>query len=71
MIAGASIAAALNGLEYAAIHKYDLFTKLHIITGSKVVSSRHYYSIVIIALFVNIYFTSAQSLCLRVVIIEL
>ncbi|VVC28873.1 Cyclin, C-terminal domain,Cyclin-like,Cyclin, N-terminal [Cinara cedri] len=35
VIAGASIAAALNGLEYAAIHKYDLFTKLHVITGAK------------------------------------
>uniref|UniRef100_A0A2S2PFH8 G1/S-specific cyclin-D3 n=1 Tax=Schizaphis graminum TaxID=13262 RepID=A0A2S2PFH8_SCHGA len=35
VIAGASIAAALNGLEYAAIYKYDLFTKLHAITGSK------------------------------------
>jgi len=38
VIAGASIAAALNGLEYAAIYKYDLFTKLHVITGSKKVS---------------------------------
>jgi len=38
VIAGASIAAALNGLEYAAIYKYDLFNKLHAITGSKKVS---------------------------------
>lgn len=38
VIAGASIAAALNGLEYAAIHKYDLFTKLHVITGAPKVS---------------------------------
>lgn len=38
VIAGASIAAALNGLEYAAIYKYDLFTKLHVITGAKSVS---------------------------------
>lgn len=35
VIAGASIAAALNGLQYAAIYKYDLFAKLHTITGSK------------------------------------
>lgn len=34
VISAASIAAALNGLEYAAIHKYDLFTKLHVITGA-------------------------------------
>jgi len=34
VIAGASLAAALNGLEYAAIHKYDLFTKLHEIIGA-------------------------------------
>lgn len=39
VIAGASIAAALNGLEYAAIHKYDLFTKLHVITGAPKVSA--------------------------------
>lgn len=52
MIAGASIAAALNGLEYAAIHKYDLFTKLHIITGAKKVSSEHHCSIIIITYYI-------------------
>lgn len=38
VIAGASLAAALNGLEYAAIYKYDLFTKLHNIIGAPKVS---------------------------------
>jgi len=46
VIAGASVAAALNGLEYAAIHKYDLFTKIHAITGSDKVSHKHNYKII-------------------------
>lgn len=49
VIAGASIAAALNGLEYAAIYKYDLFTKLHAITGSKKVSIFFFLTIILYA----------------------
>ncbi|XP_050439021.1 G1/S-specific cyclin-D2-like [Adelges cooleyi] len=35
IIAAASIAAALNGLEYTSVNKLDLFTKLNNITGLK------------------------------------